>query len=167
MSTVPVIEDMDKAIKINFKTTFKKVAEHFESIFKDLFGGGTAMLKMENEDNFLETGIDIIAQPPGKKLQSITLLSGGEKTLTAIALMFAILKVKPTPFCIMDEVEAALDDANINRFARYLKNFNNIQFVLVTHQKATMEFADVLYGVTMPEQGISKVLSLKLEDKAV
>lgn len=162
-----VIEDMDKAIKINFKTTFKKVAEHFESIFKDLFGGGTAMLKMENEDNFLETGIDIIAQPPGKKLQSITLLSGGEKTLTAIALMFAILKVKPTPFCIMDEVEAALDDANINRFARYLKNFNNIQFVLVTHQKATMEFADVLYGVTMPEQGISKVLSLKLEDKAV
>ncbi|MCG8483061.1 MAG: chromosome segregation protein SMC [Clostridia bacterium] len=161
-----VIEDMDKAIKINFRTTFKKVAEHFECIFKELFSGGTAMVKMENEDNLLETGIEIIAQPPGKKLQNITLLSGGEKTLTAIALMFAILKVKPTPFCILDEVEAALDDTNINRFASYLRNFDDIQFVLVTHQKATMEFADVLYGVTMPEQGISKVLSLKLEEKA-
>lgn len=160
-----IIKDMDKAIKTNFKDSFKKVAVHFESIFKDLFGGGIAEVRMEDEDNLLETGIEIIAQPPGKKLQSITLLSGGEKTLTAIALIFAILKVKPTPFCIMDEVEAALDDTNIQRFANYLKKFKDIQFVLVTHQKATMEFADVLYGVTMPEQGISKVLSLKLEQR--
>jgi len=161
-----IIEDMDKTIKINFKESFIKVADLFESIFKDLFGGGTAELRMDDKSNLLETGIEIVAQPPGKKLQSISLLSGGEKTLTAIALMFSILKVKPTPFCILDEVEAALDDTNINRFAGYLKKFDNIQFVLVTHQKATMEFADILYGVTMPEQGISKVLSLKLEEKA-
>ncbi len=160
-----IIEDMDKTIKINFRESFIKVAALFETIFKELFGGGMAELRMDNESNLLETGIEIVAQPPGKKLQSISLLSGGEKTLTAIALMFAILKVKPTPFCIMDEVEAALDDTNINRFANYLKNFDNIQFVLVTHQKVTMEFADILYGVTMPEQGISKVLSLKLEEK--
>ncbi|MFA5527199.1 MAG: chromosome segregation protein SMC [Peptostreptococcales bacterium] len=157
-----VIEDMDKAIKTNFANTFKRVAENFQKVFTDLFGGGIAHLKMDNEENILETGIEIIAQPPGKKLQNITLMSGGEKTLTAIALMFAILKVKPTPFCIMDEVEAALDDANIIRFANYLKTFEDIQFILVTHQKATMEFADVLYGVTMAEQGISKVISLKL-----
>ena len=118
-----------------------------------------------NEENPLEAGIEIIAQPPGKKLQNINLMSGGEKTMTAIALMFAVLKTKPTPFCILDEVEAALDDANIDRFADYLKKFHEIQFAIVTHQKATMEHADVLYGVTMPEQGISKVLSLRLGDK--
>ena len=137
---------------------------NFEEIFKSLFGGGHAELRLDNEENPLEAGIEIIAQPPGKKLQNINLMSGGEKTMTAIALMFAVLKTTPTPFCILDEVEAALDDMNIERFAKYLKNFNDIQFAIVTHQKATMEHADVLYGVTMPEQGISKVLSLRLGD---
>ena len=125
--------------------------ENFEVIFKELFGGGQAELRLENEQDPLNSGIDIVAQPPGKKLQNINLMSGGEKTMTAIALMFAVLKTKPTPFCILDEVEAALDDNNIDRFANYLKNFENIQFALVTHQKVTMEHADVLYGVTMPE----------------
>ena len=160
-----IIEDMDKTIREKFKENFDQVVVQFEHIFRELFGGGHAQLRLDNEDNPLESNIDIIAQPPGKKLQNINLLSGGEKTMTAIALMFAVLKTKPTPFCILDEVEAALDDANIERFAKYLQNFSEIQFALVTHQKVTMEYADVLYGVTMPEQGISRILSLKLGDK--
>ena len=159
-----IIDDMDKTIKIKFKESFDQIVVQFEEIFSQLFGGGHAELRLDDENNPLESGIEIIAQPPGKKLQNINLLSGGEKTMTAIALMFAVLKTKPTPFCILDEVEAALDDANIERFAKYLKTFDNIQFTLVTHQKATMEHADVLYGVTMPEQGISKVLSLNMGD---
>ena len=159
-----IISDMDKTIKGKFKTNFDQVVSNFEEIFQELFGGGHAELRLDNEDNPLESGIEIIAQPPGKKLQNINLLSGGEKSMTAIALMFAVLKTKPTPFCILDEVEAALDDSNIDRFAKYLRNFNEIQFAVVTHQKTTMEHADVLYGVTMPEQGISKVISLKLGD---
>ena len=159
-----IIDDMEKTIKSKFKENFDKVVVNFEEIFKSLFGGGHAELRLDNEENPLEAGIEIIAQPPGKKLQNINLMSGGEKTMTAIALMFAVLKTTPTPFCILDEVEAALDDMNIERFAKYLKNFNDIQFAIVTHQKATMEHADVLYGVTMPEQGISKVLSLRLGD---
>ncbi len=159
-----IIGDMDKTIKTKFKENFDQVVVNFEEIFKELFGGGHAELTLDNEDNPLESGIEIIAQPPGKKLQNINLMSGGEKTMTAIALMFAVLKTKPTPFCILDEVEAALDDSNIDRFANYLRKFDGIQFAIVTHQKATMEHADVLYGVTMPEQGISKVLSLRLGD---
>ena len=159
-----IIADMDNTIKVRFKENFDQIVDNFEEIFKELFGGGHAELRMEDENNPLESGIDIIAQPPGKKLQNINLMSGGEKTMTAIALMFAVLKTKPTPFCILDEVEAALDDANIDRFAKYLRKFDNIQFTLVTHQKATMEHADVLYGVTMPEHGISRVLSLRLGD---
>jgi len=159
-----IIEDMDKTIRQSFKESFDKIVLNFEGAFTELFGGGAAELRLEDENNPLECGIEIVAQPPGKKLQNINLMSGGEKTMTAIALMFAVLKAKPTPFCILDEVEAALDDANIDRFARYLTNFNEIQFALVTHQKATMEYADVLYGVTMPEQGISKIISLKLGD---
>lgn len=155
---------MEKTIKSKFKDNFDKVVVNFEEIFKSMFGGGHAELRLDNEDNPLESGIEIIAQPPGKKLQNINLLSGGEKTMTAIALMFAVLQTTPTPFCILDEVEAALDDTNIERFSRYLRNFRNIQFAIVTHQKVTMEHADVLYGVTMPEQGISKVLSLRLGD---
>lgn len=112
----------------------------------------------------LECGIEIVAQPPGKKLQNINLLSGGEKTMTAIALMFAVLRAKPTPFCILDEIEAALDEVNIERVAKYLRDFTDVQFALITHQKATMEYANALYGVTMPERGISKVLSLRLGD---
>jgi len=159
-----IIDDMDKTIRQNFKESFDKIMVNFESTFKQLFGGGTAQLRLEDESRPLESGIEIVAQPPGKKLQNINLMSGGEKTMTAIALMFAVLKAKPTPFCILDEVEAALDEANIDRFAKYLQNFREIQFALVTHQKATMEYADVLYGVTMPEQGISKVLSLRMGD---
>ncbi len=159
-----IISEMDMTIKSRFKESFDQIMENFEVIFRELFGGGHAELRMEDENNPLESGIDIIAQPPGKKLQNINLMSGGEKTMTAIALMFSVLKAKPTPFCILDEVEAALDDANIDRFAKYLRKFDGIQFALVTHQKATMEHADVLYGVTMPEQGISKVLSLRLGD---
>ena len=159
-----IINDMDRTIREKFKETFDAIVIQFEQIFKQLIGGGNAALRLDDENNPLESGIEIIAQPPGKKLQNINLMSGGEKTMTAIALMFAVLKIKPTPFCILDEVEAALDDANIDRFAKYLRNFENIQFAVVTHQKATMEHADVLYGVTMPEQGISKVLSLRLGD---
>lgn len=157
-----IIRDMDKIIKDRFRANFDQVEKNFEEIFTEMFGGGTARIAMDNEDDPLNSGVEIIAQPPGKKLQNINLLSGGEKSMTAIALMFAVLKTKPTPFCILDEVEAALDDMNIDRFADYLKNFHDIQFVVVTHQKATMEHADVLYGVTMPEQGVSKVISLRL-----
>ncbi|MEG1067173.1 MAG: chromosome segregation protein SMC [Anaerovoracaceae bacterium] len=159
-----IINEMDTTIKTKFKENFDQIVINFEDIFKELFGGGHAELRLEDENNPLESGIDIIAQPPGKKLQNINLMSGGEKTMTAIALMFAVLKTKPTPFCILDEVEAALDDANIDRFANYLRKFEGIQFTLVTHQKATMEHADVLYGVTMAEKGVSKVLSLRLGD---
>ena len=153
---------MDNTIRKRFKETFDEVVTNFEVSFRELFGGGHAELYLEDENNPLESGIEITAQPPGKKLKNINLLSGGEKTLTAIALMFAVLKAKPTPFCILDEVEAALDEVNIERFSRHLRNFSEVQFALITHQKATMEHADVLYGVTMPEQGISKLLSLKM-----
>ena len=159
-----IISDMSTTIKKKFKASFNQIVTNFEDIFVELFGGGYAELTLENEDDPLNSGIEIVAQPPGKKLQNINLMSGGEKTMTAIALMFAVLKTKPTPFCILDEVEAALDDSNIDRFSQSLKKFENIQFVLVTHQKATMEHADVLYGVTMAEQGVSNLLSLKLGD---
>ncbi|MGN0701763.1 MAG: chromosome segregation protein SMC [Lentihominibacter sp.] len=159
-----IISEMDRTIKARFRESFDRIVINFEKQFKELFGGGHAELRLSDESNPLESNIDIVAQPPGKKLQNINLLSGGEKTLTAIALMFAVLQAKPTPFCILDEVEAALDDANIDKFIHCLRKFDNVQFTLVTHQKATMEHADVLYGVTMPEKGISKVLSLSLED---
>jgi chromosome segregation protein len=159
-----IINDMDSNITRTFKDNFNQVESNFEHVFSELFGGGHAELRMEDESDPLESGIDIIAQPPGKRLQNINLMSGGEKTMTAIALMFAVLKTKPTPFCILDEVEAALDDDNIDRFSNYLKHFDQTQFALITHQKATMEHADVLYGITMPERGVSKLLSLRLGD---
>jgi chromosome segregation protein len=158
------IDVMDRTIKDSFKSNFDKVVDNFSETFSLLFGGGKGELRLEDESNPLECGIEINAQPPGKKLQNMNLLSGGEKTMTAIALMFSILKARPTPFCILDEVEAALDDSNIKRFAEYLTNFGETQFTLVTHQKATMEYADALYGVTMPERGVTKVLSLRLGD---
>lgn len=161
---IKIIDDMDKTIKVRFQSSFDTIVENFEDNFRELFGGGHAELRLSDEKDPLSSDIDIVAQPPGKKLQNINLLSGGEKTLTAIALMFAVLKAKPTPFCILDEVEAALDDANIDRFINCLRKFSGIQFTLVTHQKATMEHADVLYGVTMPEKGVSKVLSLSLDE---
>ena len=160
-----IISDMDKVIKEKFKTSFDQVVYHFESTFVEFFGGGHAKISLDNEDDPLNTTIEITAQPPGKQLKNINLMSGGEKTMTAIALMFAVLKTKPTPCCILDEVEAALDDHNIHVFANYLKKFDNIQFTLITHQKTTMEHADVMYGVTMPERGISKVFSLKMGDE--
>ncbi len=159
-----IILNMEKTIKTRFKENFDKVVVNFEESFRELFGGGYAELRLEDETKPLESAIEITAQPPGKKLKNINLLSGGEKTLTAIALMFAVLKAKPTPFVILDEVEAALDEVNIENVSNYLRKFDNIQFALITHQKATMEHADVLYGVTMPEQGISRMLSLKLGD---
>ena len=160
-----IISNMDRTIRTKFKENFDQVVINFEEAFKELFGGGYAELRLEDETRPLESGIEITAQPPGKRLKNINLLSGGEKTLTAIALMFAVLKAKPTPFVILDEVEAALDEVNIENFSNYLKKFDNIQFALITHQKATMEHADVLYGVTMPEQGISRMLSIKLGDE--
>ena len=159
-----IVIDMDKTSKVKFKESFDKIVENFDETFKLMFGGGKGRLIMENPDDPLESGIEISAQPPGKVIKNINQMSGGEQTMVAIALMFSVLKAKPTPFCILDEVEAALDENNIRRFCDYLVNFREIQFALVTHQKTTMEYADVLYGVTMPEQGITKVLSLRLGD---
>lgn len=159
-----LIVEIDDTIQRRFSGSFEAVAENFETTFSELFGGGHARLSLEDPSDPLNSAIEIEAQPPGKKLQNMNLLSGGEKTMTAIALMFAVLKTKPTPFCILDEVEAALDETNLDCFARYLDNFGQTQFVLITHQKSTMEHADVLYGVTMPEQGISELLSLRLGD---
>ncbi|MFC0188925.1 chromosome segregation protein SMC [Fictibacillus aquaticus] len=160
-----VISEMDEEMKKRFEESFTQIRSHFGVIFSELFGGGKADLVLTQPENMLATGVDIFAQPPGKKLQHLALLSGGERALTAIALLFAILKVRPVPFCILDEVEAALDDANVNRFATYLKLFSKeTQFIVVTHRKGTMEEADVLYGVTMQESGISKLVSVKLEE---
>ncbi len=160
-----VISETDATIKARFKESFDSVVENFEICFAELFNGGHAKLSLENPEDPMESAIDIEAQPPGKRLQNINLLSGGEKTMTAIALMFAVLKSKPTPFVILDEVEAALDENNIDRFAGYLRNFDRTQFALITHQKATMEHADVMYGVTMPEHGVTNILSLRLGDE--
>ncbi|RKQ37455.1 chromosome segregation protein SMC [Oceanobacillus halophilus] len=160
-----VISEMDDEMIKRFDSTFHKIKEEFEDVFKQLFGGGHAELKLTDPKHLLDTGIDIIAQPPGKKLQNLGLLSGGERALTAIALLFAILRVRPVPFCILDEVEAALDEANVVRFAKYIKLYSgNTQFIVITHRKGTMEEADVLYGVTMQESGVSRLVSVRLED---
>lgn len=162
-----IIVELEKKMIVMFKENFDIINNHFKGTFKDLFSGGDAELILADYDDILDCDIEIIAQPPGKKLQSINLLSGGEKALTAIALLFAILSTKPTPFCILDEIEAALDDVNVYRFADFIKEYaKNSQFVIITHRKGTMEIADTLYGVTMEEYGISKVLSVKLEDIA-
>ncbi len=163
-----VIGDIDEEMSRRFLETFESIREHFQVVFTRLFGGGRADLQLSNPENLLETGIDIIAQPPGKKLQYLALLSGGEKALTAIALLFSILHVKPVPFCVLDEVEAALDDANVTRFAEYLREFcEDTQFIVVTHRKGTMEGADVLYGVTMQESGVSRLVSVRLEEEVL
>jgi len=159
-----VIDEMDEEVCKRFKEMFDRVREHFGEVFKSLFGGGKADLVLTDPEDLLYTGIHILAQPPGKKLQNLSLLSGGERALTAIALLFAILKVRPVPFCVLDEVEAALDDANVDRYANFLKDFSlETQFIVVTHRKGTMEKADVLYGVTMQESGVSKLVSVRLE----
>ncbi len=159
-----IISEMTQIMKEQFKEKFKVINKNFDEVFKELFGGGKAELKLEDEEKILECDIEITAQPPGKKLQSMTLLSGGEKALTAIALLFAILKINPAPFCVLDEIEAALDDVNVYRYAEYLKKFaKDTQFLVITHRKGTMEVADTVYGVTMEENGISKLLSMKLK----
>ena len=159
-----VIQDMTETMKQQFKEKFEIINKNFGEVFKELFGGGMAEVTLTDEENILECGINITVQPPGKKLQNMTLLSGGEKAFTAIALLFAILKINPAPFCVLDEIEAALDDVNVYRYAEYLKKFaKETQFLVITHRKGTMEAADTVYGVTMEEKGISKLLSMKLK----
>ena len=159
-----VITDMTKTMKDQFEKQFKTINKNFGEVFSELFGGGKAELKLSDPENILECGIEIEVQPPGKKLQNMSLLSGGEKAFTAIALLFAILKINPAPFCVLDEIEAALDDVNVYRFSEYLKKFTkHTQFLVITHRKGTMEAADTVYGITMEENGISKLLSMKLK----
>ena len=161
-----VISDMTSVMKKQFEERFKIINKNFSEVFIELFGGGRAELKLTDEENILESGIEIEVQPPGKKLQNMMLLSGGERAFTAIALLFAILKINPAPFCVLDEIEAALDDVNVYRFAEYLKKFaQNSQFLVITHRKGTMEAANTVYGITMQENGISKLLSLDLKEQ--
>lgn len=160
-----IIKEMDSVMKNEFINTFNIINKNFTETFKALFKGGTAELKLTDESDLLETGIEIVASPPGKKLTSISLLSGGEKTFTAISLLFAILKSRPVPFCILDEVEAALDEVNVDSFGQYINGLKNkTQFILITHKKKTMEYVDLLYGITMQESGVSKLVSVKLEE---
>ncbi|MBM4763961.1 chromosome segregation protein SMC [Bacillus sp. B15-48] len=160
-----VIDEMDSEMKKRFEEMFVAIRSQFNPTFQTLFGGGKADIRLTQPDDLLNTGVELVAQPPGKKLQHLGLLSGGERALTAIALLFAILKVRPVPFCVLDEVEAALDEANVSRFSQYLKRYSlETQFIVITHRKGTMEEADVLYGVTMPESGVSKLVSVRLEE---
>ena len=159
------MSEMDAEMSSRFSTTFNAVQSRFRHVFKEMFGGGDADLILTDPNNLLETGVDIVARPPGKKLQNLSLLSGGERALTAISLLFAIIEVRPVPFCILDEVEAALDEANVIRYSNYLKSFSDkTQFIVITHRKGTMEGADVLYGITMQESGVSKLISVKLSE---
>ena len=160
-----IIKEMDEVMATEFLKTFKVIREKFIETFKELFHGGDADLKLTDPNNVLETGIEILASPPGKSLKTMSALSGGEMTFTAISLLFAILKSRPVPFCVLDEVEAALDDVNVDSFGEYLQTLaKKTQFILITHKKRTMEYADVLYGVTMQEPGVSKLVSVKLEE---
>jgi len=159
------IREIDATCTERFVATFEQVNEVFAETFSTLFGGGTARLDLVDEDDPLESGIDITAQPPGKKNQSVQLLSGGEKALTALSLLLALFRIKPSPFCILDEVDAPLDDANVERFADLVEAMTqHTQFVLVTHNRRTMARADLLYGVTMEEPGVSKVVSVRIEE---
>ncbi len=163
-----VIIDLEMKMEQQFIENFEIIKEHFQDVFNKLFKGGKADIYLIDSESILTSGIEIVAQPPGKKLQSLSLLSGGERALTAIALLFAILKTKPTPFCVLDEIEAALDDANVYRFADYLREFaKDTQFIVITHRKGTMECVDSLYGVTMQEKGVSNLISVKLTDKLI
>ncbi len=162
-----VLTELDQHMKKRFLEALSAIENNFFDIFRKLFGGGQAFLKLTSPEDVLESGVEIIAQPPGKKLQSISLLSGGEKALTAIALLFALLQFKPVPFCVLDEIDSALDESNLERFVQYLKKYSgNTQFILITHRRKTMEEADVLLGITMEEQGVSKIVTLNLNKKA-
>lgn len=164
-SILKAIDEMDEIMVVRFSETFEKINTEFNVVFRNLFGGGRAELKYTDPDNILETGIDIDVQPPGKSVQNITLFSGGEKALIAISCLFAILRVRPVPMCILDEVEAALDVANVERFAKYLREFSaETQFIVVTHREGTMEECDLLYGATMQQKGVTKLVSVKLKD---
>ena len=165
-SLVKIIKDIESKMEKQFMEEFTKIQKNFNNVFVKLFNGGKAELILEDENDVLNSGIEIIAQPPGKKLQSLSLLSGGEKALTAISLLFGILLVKPSPFCVLDEIEAALDDANVDRFAKFLCEISSeTQFIIITHRKGTMEIADTLYGTTMAEEGVTKILSISIKDK--
>ena len=162
-----LIKEMDNSMREQFQISFKEISENFSKVFSILFNGGKATLELDTEDDILKSGIEIKVQPPGKKLQNLNLLSGGERSLTAVALLFAILETRPSPFCILDEIDASLDEANIGRYTRYLKKFSyETQFILITHRKTTMEISDILYGVTMAEEGVSKLISVKIKDYA-
>jgi chromosome segregation protein len=161
--TSEAISRIDETTKVRFREAFTAIRENFQLTFSTLFGGGHAGLSLLDENDPLESGIDIVASPPGKRLQNVQLLSGGEKALTAIALMFAIFKYKPSPFCLLDEIDAPLDDANISRFVEMLRGMLDCtQFILITHNRRTMEIANRLYGVTMEEPGVSKLISVQL-----
>ena len=161
-----VIAEINSGMTKRFKEAFAKINEYFAQCYVKIFGGGTAVLRLTEPDNLLDSGIDIDVQPPGKKLQSLYLMSGGERALTVIALLFALLSYQPSPFCILDEIDAPLDDANIQRFADFLRDYaGNTQFIVITHRKGTMECADIMYGVTMEESGVSKLLSVKINAK--
>lgn len=164
-SLYDIIDQMESEMGKRFAESFELIRAEFQHVFVQMFGGGRADLHLTDPNNLLETGIEIVAQPPGKKLQNLTLLSGGERALAAIALLFAVLRIKPVPFCVLDEVDAALDEANLTRFTRYMREFaSKTQFIIITHRKHTMEGADVLYGITMQESGVSKLVSVKLEE---
>jgi len=157
-----VINRINAQTREMFRTTFEQIRTNFRAMFTEVFGGGKADLVLMDENDLLESGIDIVARPPGKQLQTISLLSGGEQTMTAVALLFSIYQVKPSPFCVLDELDAPLDESNINRFIRVLQRFlEHSQFIIITHNKRTIGMADVLYGVTMQEQGISRIVSVK------
>ncbi len=158
-----IIKELDEGMRRQFEEQFARIRVEFDKAFKELFGGGKGTLELEEDADMLEAGVRIIAQPPGKKLQNMMQLSGGEKALTAISLLFAIQNLKPSPFCLLDEIEAALDDSNVERFAKYLhKLTKNTQFIIITHRKGTMESADRLYGITMQEKGVSTLVSVNL-----
>ena len=160
-----IIKELSDEMVNRFETEFNKINENFGQIFKELFGGGNARLELVDKNNMLESGVEIYAEPPEKKLKNTQLLSGGEQALVAIAILFAILRLKPMPFCLLDEIEAPLDEANVYRFVQYLKKYSgDTQFIVITHKKPTMEYSDVLYGITMEEKGVSKVVSVKLSD---
>ncbi len=160
-----IVKDMDEKMRITFKESLDSINERFKVTFNDLFRGGRATIELADEEDVLNSEIIINAQPPGKKLQTIELLSGGEKSLTAIAILFAILKTKPAPFCILDEIEAALDERNIALFSSFLQDYKKeSQFILISHRNGTIKISDSIYGVTMKEKGVSKILSLKISD---
>ncbi|HEY0256754.1 MAG TPA: hypothetical protein VGC39_04860, partial [Candidatus Methylacidiphilales bacterium] len=160
------IQEINRTTQKLFAETFEQVKINFQEMFTELFGGGKATLNLLDENDPLECGIDIIAKPPGKQTQTVTLLSGGERTMTAVALLFAIYMVKPSPFCVLDELDAPLDESNINRFIKILQRFVQMsQFVVITHNKRTISMADVLYGVTMEERGVSRFVSMRLQKR--